>query len=163
MGRHGWRPVVEDGLKLDIYRLQKQKILRQGYWSLQWTNTVTGEKRASISYYVDLASYFITLCYTSTTFEGEKVNVNDKVRLEATSTNFGGERFWFMCPRCSRRCAKLYLPSGAIHFRCRVCYNLTYESSNESHKFDGLFRHIASDLGTTMDAVKKALRQKGYK
>jgi len=51
----------------------------------------------------------------------------------------------------------LYLPNGALYFGCRQCYNLTYESSNESHRYDHLFRHIAIERGVSMAKAKKIL------
>ena len=156
-GRRGWRPVVEDGLTLNIYRLQKLGMLRPGNWSLQWSRVSTGEKTASISYRIDYDCSTITLSYTKTV-DGEKQSVDEDVALDSTNTNFGGMRYWFLCRKCRRRCGKLYLPNGALYFRCRSCYNLTYESSNESHKFDGLFRHIAGNVGCSITDVKKALK-----
>jgi hypothetical protein len=34
--------------------------------------------------------------------------------------------------------AKLYLPPQGRKFGCRTCHDLTYESSQESHAYDGL-------------------------
>ena len=41
---------------------------------------------------------------------------------------------------CGKRVGSLYLEGK--HFGCRHCYNLTYRSSQESHKYDRLFRNI---------------------
>ncbi|MCA9947859.1 MAG: hypothetical protein KC449_30465, partial [Anaerolineales bacterium] len=52
--------------------------------------------------------------------------------------NFGGHRYWFICPLtangryCGRRVGKLYLAPGSRYFACRHCQNLTYRSSQES-------------------------------
>ncbi len=40
---------------------------------------------------------------------------------------------------------KLYYPPGGIYFGCRQCYKLTYESCQESHKYDGLWRSMGFD------------------
>jgi len=53
------------------------------------------------------------------------------VGLDTTKCYFGGHRYWFLCPNCNRRCAKLYLPTGQTYFACRICYNLTYRSQQE--------------------------------
>lgn len=38
---------------------------------------------------------------------------------------FGGNRFWFSCPICKRRCGVIYVhPFGPVG--CRLCLNLTY-------------------------------------
>lgn len=61
-------------------------------------------------------------------------DVSIPIHLEATPTNFDGERWWWTCPLivggvpCNRRVGKLYLPPGARYFGCRVCHELTYLS-----------------------------------
>jgi hypothetical protein len=56
------------------------------------------------------------------------------VPITATTCRFGGQRFWFCCPKvvngipCKRRVAVLYLLPGDKVFGCRLCLNLTYSS-----------------------------------
>jgi len=54
-----------------------------------------------------------------------------RFRLLFTTTrcHFGGVRYWFLCPSCRKRIGKLYTPLSGREFKCRHCYNLTYESS----------------------------------
>jgi hypothetical protein len=68
-------------------------------------------------------------------------------------------RYWFICPLkvCGRMTAKLYLPNGASYFGCRKCYNLTYESCNESHRFDSLFRRMGAGRGETLKETERRL------
>ena len=68
------------------------------------------------------------------------------VELTYTHPNYGGLRWWFMCPLvrdngkvCGKRIAKLWLPPGQRCFGCSGCHELTYKSSLECHGFDGLF------------------------
>jgi hypothetical protein len=51
------------------------------------------------------------------------------VRLDRTPCNYGGERIWFLCPRCNRRAAILYAPGHL--FWCRRCCQLAYSSQGE--------------------------------
>ncbi len=53
------------------------------------------------------------------------------IHFESTPCNYGGKRWWFLCPDCGRRCRILYLPSNQVYFSCRVCHNLSYESQQE--------------------------------
>ena len=46
------------------------------------------------------------------------------IEVSATPCHFGGERLWWICPRCRRRCAIIYLSSGT----CRVCAGGRYRS-----------------------------------
>lgn len=67
-------------------------------------------------------------------FTGEIVGCNLNIKLVATSCNFGGKRWWFLCPfikngnKCSRRCSIIYLPDDSDCWGCRECHELTYES-----------------------------------
>jgi len=68
--------------------------------------------------------------------------ISDKNRDQRTNGYFGGERAWFLCPRpgCGRRVAKLW---GGTMFYCRQCYNLAYESQNETAWDRALRKHQA--------------------
>jgi hypothetical protein len=56
------------------------------------------------------------------------------IPITATKCHFGGERFWFRCPKvtngspCGRRVTSLYSLPGDRVFKCRFCLNLTYSS-----------------------------------
>jgi hypothetical protein len=58
------------------------------------------------------------------------------IRLITGPCQFGGKRWWFLCPlaaegkACSRRVRKLYL--AGRYFGCRQCHSLTYRSTQES-------------------------------
>lgn len=52
------------------------------------------------------------------------------VQLDATQCYMGGRRLWWLCPRCSRRRAILYLAGGL--FLCRACHGLVYRSTTAS-------------------------------
>ena len=58
----------------------------------------------------------------------EPVYIGDlPVRLAKTATGQGGYRYWFICPNCGTRGAKLYFTDqGAI---CRHCAAIKYPSS----------------------------------
>ena len=56
-------------------------------------------------------------------------SVSEWLRLVTTTPNFGGVRWWVVCPGCDKRRVTLYLPRGAVRFRCRVCHGLAYRSS----------------------------------
>lgn len=76
--------------------------------------------------------------------------VEQNVRLDHTEPNYGGVRWWFLCPKCKRRVSRLHLPSHAYYFFCRHCHDLSYESAQSSRTWsEGFFQKIARDLGTT--------------
>lgn len=85
------------------------------------------------------------------------------IKLDRTQPNYGGDRWWFLCPQCNRRVTRLHLPSDAYRFFCRDCHNLSYESAQSSHKKSERFFHrIAQDLETTTREARLWFRlQKG--
>jgi hypothetical protein len=73
------------------------------------------------------------------------------VLLEATPCNFGGVRWWWVCPATGRRCAKLYLPNGGLRFLSRWpgAYRLTYASqrADEMQRSHGRLARLHRRLG----------------
>jgi len=161
---------VEDCFVLDVNKLARDGMIRRTPWqgSLIWTNTRTGEQSASLCYTCTGGGDYwtFTLSYTMKRRDGEKHEVVLPIPLQTTEPRFGGERWWFTCPLtvggrpCRRRVGKLYLPPGGLYFGCRRCYDLTYTSCQESHKYDRLFQSIAGDVGCTPGTVKAFFRDR---
>ena len=163
---HDKRTTAEECLVVSIAQLFRQRALvpgarTSGSWA--WTRTNEDEPFASIGFETDAvapAHAWIRLRYIS---NGNAVDY--RVRLTITRPNFGGVRWWFVCPLVRadggppRRVAKLYLPPGQIYFGSRDAHGLTYASCQESH--DRLFRRIAAKLGTNEATVRRALKGPG--
>lgn len=64
--------------------------------------------------------------------EGQGRETSFSIEIERKACNYGGERFYFLCPHCGRRCMKLYL-SGA-RFVCRQCGGLHYSVESEDQR-----------------------------
>ena len=102
------------------------------------------------------------LSYTVKDRQGLEHRLEEVVRLQTTRPNFGGVRWWFSCPHmldgkeCGRRVGKLYRPPGGRYFACRRCLELTYESCQKSHRYDGLFALVAGETSGAFEAVKRA-------
>jgi hypothetical protein len=56
---------------------------------------------------------------------------------------------------------KLYLPPGGSYYGCRHCHRLTYTSSQESGKYNGLFWRIAGEMGQDFATVKRLMNRMG--
>ena len=168
----GWRrwskTTVEDCLILSAAKLMRDGMLRPGlcgWHSLTWTNTVTGEKLSSIGFDVNLGTDSGTarLHYTRTS-AGEAMDYH--VNLATTPLPWGGLRWWFICPltvngrSCGRRVGKLYLPHDGRYFGCRHCYDLTYTSCQESHKFDACLAAVGAPMGLSARDVARLLSPK---
>ena len=146
MGRYFYskKSTVEDYLSIHASKLNKWGYF-SGYrcGSLTWSRN--GEQTASIGISVSIESAThgtMRLNYTHTNrFSNEKTDLNYTVDLVSTPCNYGGARWWFFCPlsrggfSCNRRVGVLYLGKYA---GCRYCYNLTYTSCQDCHKFDRL-------------------------
>ena len=91
------------------------------------------------------------LSYTVKDRQGLEHRVEEVLRLQTTRPTFGGVRWWFSCPRmldgeeCGRRVGKLYRPPRSRTFACRHCLELSYESCQRSHRYDGLFALVAGE------------------
>ena len=145
MGRYYFdaKTTVEDCRSVSISFLKKHDYLsaeccKSG--GIYWKNCY-GEETSSISVTVSTmdGENFLRFRYTTTDRNtDEKTEYDYKVRLTTTPCNYGGVRYWFICSLstngvyCGRRVAKLYKTPGGNYFGCRHCYNLSYESRNES-------------------------------
>lgn len=152
MGRWSFsdRRTVEDCRSISTKFLHEHGYFENGVscGSMSWSRG--GNNIASISFEVSTieGDEYLRFRYTQTDRQtGEKNDLDYKVRLVWTPCHFGGRRWWFICPlvvngySCGHRVGTLHLGDGK-YFGCRQCYNLTYTSCQESHKFDRLFSKI---------------------
>jgi hypothetical protein len=141
MGRYyfGAKTTVEEATKLSIFKLKEFGLLC-GFASstLTWTRKLSGHEK-SIGILVDTKDLYAEVNYTITDRgTGEETDYDYRIDLTTTPCHFGGVRYWFICPLtvkgvyCGRRTGTLYLASGGKYFGCRQCYNLSYDSRNES-------------------------------
>lgn len=181
---HWWRSrkktVVEVCLRLDANLWMREGILKanHSYFGSRRWDYPTGQ-HFSVSYEVntlDSTASYLRLYYTWIWTSTQKQESADyRVRLVTTRPQFGGLRWWFICPRvvngrpCGRRVGKLYLPPEARHFGCRHCHKLTYRSAQEHDKrVDALRRnpqarrdlmeHLSALSIGQLGLVRKALR-----
>ena len=160
MGRYYWdkKDTVEDCRSVSIAFLKKHGYFSSyGYRSgtITWTNNWSGNKNSiGIAVYISESENYVRFQYTTTDRNtAEKTEYDYKVSLTTTLCNYGGVRYWFICPLsingvyCGRRVAKLYKAPGANYFGCRHCYNLSYESRNEPRfaRFGGIGFTLKAD------------------
>jgi hypothetical protein len=144
----GWRwqdrkSTVEESLVVAM-KILRRRLFAGAAGTLTWTRN-SGDT-SSIGYFVTWSddAPVVTLHYR---WDGTE-DVRIPVRLTTTPTQFGGQRWWFICPlivegvACRRRAGKLYLPPGARYFGCRKCNDLTYQSSQEAHQAQRLFGRL---------------------
>ena len=76
-------------------------------------------------------------------------DIDEVIPFATTAPHLGGERYWFVCPSCRRRCRIVY---GGRRFRCRRCHGLVYESQHERPAFRA---------ATQMHKLRDRLGQRG--
>ncbi|CAN7241711.1 hypothetical protein [Mesorhizobium sp. LjNodule214] len=143
--RSGARQKCEDLLDLRISALRKNGLLEPGRrGNLEWT--VNGRFVGSIGTFADEGSLELTYRHQGPSQEWR--DVRDLIALDFTEQHFGGQRRWFICPSCDRRCAVLY---AGEKFRCRLCLDLTYRSQSEDPRSRSLSkaRKLRQRLGVS--------------
>lgn len=122
---------TEDYLALDVRRLVREGLICEYSISTSLTWSISGRKLGSIR--IETGREKIRLIYTYNKTE----ELDYIVRLDKTACNYGGFRYWFICPRCFRRVAILY---GGRYFYCRLCHDLTYRSCQQHDKRFAFFK-----------------------
>lgn len=145
-GRHGGRPTADSSLRVDLAWMIRNGRATPGCLvsgSLNWTRG--GEPSGSIGYeadMVDINQAKLVLKYRRGS--GEKAeSVRQDVSLTYTEPNYGGRRWWMICPVNGRRVGMLYLPVGGDRFASRHVWRLGYQSqriSDRQRPFEAMFR-----------------------
>lgn len=142
----GWQDakknVVDDCIVLSIRELIRERALVPGSYrrgSLIWQHAGS-EPYAKFEYDSELrldgtGSLFLR-------YVGAGRQFCHWVSLVSTVPQYGGRRWWFICPIKKIRSAKLYLPPGATQFASRLAHDLTYMSCQESGGDKRLRRRI---------------------
>ncbi len=94
--------------------------------SWAWRKGKSQEVFSSITYHYDNGG--LVLSYTCNEQQHRYL-----VDVVTTPCNYGGKRYWFNCPKCSKRVAKLYLRNSM--FFCSLAQKLNY-STQQSCKLE---------------------------
>lgn len=128
MGSGSWcrfdnKKTVEAALRVDIRYMRRQGMLKPG-WGGQLSWTKRGKKSGEVNY--TCHSDHLLLNFRFSENGGEWQLVKQTINFEHMPCRFGGERLWFLCPHCARRCEVLY--ASPKLFVCRLCAALPYRS-----------------------------------
>jgi hypothetical protein len=85
-------------------------MLKPCQYSLEWPSG--GEPAGSIN--IVAQPNGVRLLYSLTVRDGTKTIIDELVPFACTATMFDGRRQWFMCPKCRRRCRRVF---GGGYFR----------------------------------------------
>lgn len=166
------RRLVNEGLCLIIGPLVRNGTVERspGTGSLLWRCPQTGEQTGFAKYNRQVVGETISLQlqYDYVTRRGgEWVSAATRITCYSTTPHFGGERWWFRCPRCGRKSCKLYRPWYQPHFACRLCHELTYYSAQAHDKrIDAMTARIGKQIGypgrLTPAVAMRMLQRQGY-
>jgi hypothetical protein len=163
----GWQELrcatVEDSYSLSLSDLRKQNLLVDGDITLgawRWQSEYSREP-VTLHFVTDL--WHRSSACMHLTFERGGLPRMQKVSLESTQPNFGGHRWWFVCPILEplgiiQRTTKLHMPPGSNRFGCRQAYGLSYRSCQESGCHLGFYRMMAAKTGLSLNEIRKELR-----
>ena len=98
---------------------------------------------------------FLFLDYSTNWFR-LKLNFIDKMVIDKTYPNFGGQRYWVICNGCGKRVRKLYRPESKTFFKCRECHDLMYQSQ-ESNVYDSWLRKTANGYNLSPKRFEKKI------
>lgn len=110
--------------KISIFQLKKQGALRRYYSIVGGFDFYLVE---NLKEYL-LGDEFPKEGYLRLKYKYEERDFDYKAYLTTTNCNYGGYRYWFVCPLCDRRIGVLYFKSGI--YACHKSQQLTYESRN---------------------------------
>ena len=123
------KATAEESCDITIFQLKKWGMLAESKdRAVEWKcrNKTTARVLVASEMMVDEPHVVLLLSHVY----GNDTDNRQIVPLTTTACNFGGERYWFQCPRCRRRVGALYIPPRKTEFACRHCNNLTYHSRN---------------------------------
>jgi hypothetical protein len=131
-----WRERVrlEDGLKLDLNTLIRQNLVRpRAAWgsTIIWSYRYSGEQIASGQVTADMSNA------SGGWFRIQLGTLDQRISLDAVPRHFGGQQWYFLCPRTWRPVSVLWKPPGARNFASRqawgrqVAYGSQFETRHD--------------------------------
>ena len=149
---------MEDGLTLSLPNLMRLGAVIpgkgiRGVWGWRYGDD---EPHSKIGYHSDLRDHDHAKLTLDFSVSGH--GVKQTIQLTATKPNFGGQRWWFVCPNDGTRATKLYLPPGQQTFACRKAYGLTYQSCRESGQFRSLYKLLGAETGIDPKNVERLMK-----
>jgi hypothetical protein len=130
-GRSGApRPTVETSLSLELPRLRREGHVKPGqrtHGRLVWT--LRGDEVGRVEFVCRMDPDGPSVLALSFSIDGK--SITQRIRLEPMPMRFGGMRWYFICPRTSRRCTTLVLPAYGDGFASVKGWGLAYQSQRE--------------------------------
>lgn len=135
-GRSGGGPIADECHRVELGRMLRIGQAKDGAYisgTLSWT--VGGRPSGCIGYQCDMINpddAWLWLNFTKTPHNGEPEKVEQKIRLTYTRPNYGGRRWWMLCPYTGKRVDVLYMPNGTRRFASRKAWRVQYQSQRDA-------------------------------
>jgi hypothetical protein len=131
MSRPRKRGRLEDGLKLDLNKLLRQRLVRSGAAcrsTIHWNYCDSGKEIVSGR----LSSDMTAANSGWLRIEIDSLNIFQWIELVATPRHFGGVQWYCICPRTGRRASTVWKPPGEQFFASRHTWHVAYGSQFQS-------------------------------
>lgn len=122
------KSVTSSALQIDINILNRKGALSEGKSGFVEITT----SLRSCHFHFKVSESEITFTYEASHENEQLQRYEYEVPITWTQCNYGGSRPWFCCPKCDRRCGILYIGKISLHFLCRNCQRLCYQSQLEN-------------------------------
>ena len=161
--------LVQEVCGLDIVILQRRGVFESGP-DMRWTSSwkMGDEVFGGMAY--ELIENFdgpagLRLLYHLKHRSDDSEKFDYPVWIESSPCNYGGFRWWFICPlqagqNCVHRCRVIYITPHNDHFGCRECSALTYECRQKHRDFYYEYLHKPQ---ARLEIAKKNLRSRSPK
>jgi hypothetical protein len=137
-GRTSGRGLIEDAYSLDLPSMCRRGLIKDGQSGrgrLKWS---CGTDRClSVGYafsLLDPTEAGLKITFSRRRNDGTRHVITQLIQLTFTEPNYGGRRWWMICPFSGRRVAKLYLPHGGDYFASREEWDLAYTSQRQDER-----------------------------
>jgi len=146
------RPATSTTRRIDEFNtIDLVWLRRQGARTIGHTGQLTwrrnGQVHGSIGYALEATG--LRLRYWHTPYGGAPESIDEVIPIVTTTQHLGGDRHWFACPSCRRRCRIIY---GGSRFRFRLCQGAYYRSQ---------YQHAALSICDQRWAIRRRLEERG--
>jgi hypothetical protein len=137
--------------QLDFKTIPEGRRISVPWRSIRWALSGEAEPWAVVEFRMDMGSNegITWLRYDVEHFSMRTGSEHYPVSMLTTPCQFGGSRWWWLCPATGRRVGKLYLPNGGTRFLSRGpgAYRLAYASQRHGRvdRMHALWELTATD------------------
>lgn len=123
------KQTTDDLLQLSVSWLKRQDFLQKNTiknGEIYWTRLSYGGESHRIGEIKILSNFYGENSYIELNYTyKDNEHLNYRVQIISTTPNYGGKRYWFVCPQCGKKVAFIYCKK---YFWCRHCHNLCYKT-----------------------------------